>query len=392
MKQLRILLLFLLPLISWAQDNPQPYRLSSQLQTQLAQDTLPWKHQKAAWDFSFMGDYFKALATWDAQYPTKNRKVTAQDSATLAAYAPKSAKEYLLAQAAKEQFLILNEAHHNPRHRVFTQSLLADLYRQGYRYLALEALDQADSLINQRGYPILKSGYYTREPQFGNLLREAIRLGYTVFGYDTTSNGKAREIAQARHIQRVLQKDPQAKMIIHCGFDHLNEGPSESWGKAMAGRLKELTGIDPFTVDQEAYTEASAARFDAPFFQLAHQPYAAVYLRKDNGQVFTGERKHRQVDVVVVHPRTKLVNGRPDWLWMDGQRKPYKVAAQKITVAYPCLALAYKAGENEQAVPVDVVEFKNAKEILPLALPKGAYRLVLRDGSDKTQELQINLK
>ncbi|KAA3440563.1 hypothetical protein [Rufibacter hautae] len=393
MKQIGInFLLLLLPVLSWAQAEPQPYRLSAQLQTQVATDTVPWKHQKAAWDYTYMGDYFKALQTWDAQYPTMNRKVTAQDRATFAGYTAKNAKEYLLTRAAIEQLFIINEAHHNPRHRVFTQSLLADLYKQGYRYLALEALVQADSLINQRGYPVITSGYYTKEPQFGNLIREAIRLGYIVFGYDTEGNGKDRETGQGRNIQQVLQKDPKAKIIIHCGFDHVNEGPSQAWEKAMAGRLKEFTGIDPFTVDQEDYTETSATHYDSPFFQLSQLSYPAIYVRNDNGQLFTGTSNNRQVDVAMVHPKTKLVNGLPDWIWMNGQRKPYKVSANKITIDLPCLALAYKATESEQAVPIDVVEFSNRTSVLPLALPRGEYRLVLRDGKDKTQELQMKVK
>ncbi|MFC6996342.1 hypothetical protein [Rufibacter roseus] len=389
---LALIVVFLLSFSVKAQTDQPPYRLSAELQRQIEQDTVPWKMQKAAWAYSFMGDYPKALEAWATQYGNMNRKVTAQDSATFAAYTPRNATEYILQQAPQEQILIINEAHHNPLHRTFTQSLLEDLHKQGYRYLGLEGLYQQDSLINQRKYPVQESGYYAKEPQFGNLIREAMRLGFTVFGYDAEGNGKVREIGQARNIQKVLQRDPKAKIILHCGFDHINEGPSQAWEKAMAGRLKEFTGIDPFTIDQEAYTETSDNRFDQPFFQLSRLDYPAVYVHKDTGKPFAGSGQYRTVDAVVVHPRTTYVSGRPNWLWFGGKRKSYQIPPAKIKLGFPCLVMAYKAGENELAVPMDVVEFNSAQDIKPLVLPKGSYRVKLKDSTGKEQELQVRVK
>ncbi|GAA4310595.1 hypothetical protein [Nibribacter koreensis] len=374
-----------------AQTKPDTYRLSGQIDQQIKTDTVPWKHQKGAWEYSFAGHYAQALQVWDAQYPTMRRKVSGQDSALFKTYTPSPAKTYLLEQAKKHQLFIINESHHNPLHRAFTQSLLADLYQQGYRYLALEALDQNDGLLNQRKYPVQTSGYYTKEPQMGNLIREALRLGYTVFGYDSEGNGREREIGQARNIQQMLQKDPKAKMLIHCGFDHANEGPSPAWEKAMAGRLKEFTGLDPFTVDQESLTPTSAPRFDEPFLQLSKVPYPAVYFNKTTKAPFTGTGSERTVDVVVVHPKTKRINGRPHWVWLEG-RKPYKLTKKQITLGYPVLALAYKAGEPANAVPVDVVEIENALDAPALALPRGTYKVVLCSASGKEQSMTIQVR
>ncbi|QHL87905.1 hypothetical protein GU926_10870 [Nibribacter ruber] len=393
MKAKLLLPLFLLlgALSATAQTKPATYRLSSQIETQIKTDTVPWKHQKGAWEYSFGGHYLQALQAWDAQYPTMRRQVTAQDSTLFKTHAPSPAKAYLVEKAKKHQLFVINEAHHTAEHRAFTQSLLADLYKQGYRYLGLEALDQTDSLINQRQYPVQESGYYTKEPQMGSLVREALRLGYTVFGYDAEGNGKEREINQARNIQKMLQKDPKAKMVIHCGFDHVNEGPSQAWEKAMAGRLKEFTGLDPFTVDQESLTPTSAPRFDEPFLQLSNAPYPAVYLQKDTKQPFTGSGSQRTVDVVVVHPKTKLVKGRPGWVWLK-DRKPYKLSARKITIGYPALVLAYKQSEAGKAVPMDIIEIRKAQNMPALALPKGEYRLVLQNGAGQQQTLPIQVK
>lgn len=59
---------------------------------------------------------------------------------------------------------------------------------------ALWAFDQdEDTLLNERGYPLLSSGYYTQEPQFGNLVREALRIGYELFPYETQVRGDGKE-------------------------------------------------------------------------------------------------------------------------------------------------------------------------------------------------------
>lgn len=50
---------------------------------------------------------------------------------------------------------MINEAHHQLMHRTFTTSLLEGLYAKGYRFLGLEALAYDDTLLNQRGYPVL---------------------------------------------------------------------------------------------------------------------------------------------------------------------------------------------------------------------------------------------
>lgn len=82
-----------------------------------------------------------------------------------------------------------------------------------------------------------------------------------MFGYEATGgeNGKEREIAQARNIIRFIDQNPHGKLLIHCGHDHVIEGmpSSRAWEKAMAGRLKEYTQIDPFTIDQTQFAEKS---------------------------------------------------------------------------------------------------------------------------------------
>lgn len=89
------------------------------------------------------------------------------------------------------------------------------------------------------------------------MIRAALEIDFYVFLCETqiNVNDKEREIQQAKNIQRMISSHPEGKFLIHCGFDHINEAHVPGWEKAMAGRIKEYTGIDPFTINQEILTE-----------------------------------------------------------------------------------------------------------------------------------------
>ncbi len=154
--------------------------------------------------------------------------------------------------------MIFNEAHYNPRHRVFVASLLKDFKEAGYKYFAAETFSN-DEYFSKEIHPRFTTGYYTMEPQFGNLVREAIKLEYSLYPYEARAgaNGREREIGEAKNLHELLKKDPKAKIIIYCGFAHIYEDSVYGWQKAMAGRLKEFTGIDPYTIDQIELSERS---------------------------------------------------------------------------------------------------------------------------------------
>lgn len=375
-----------------AQDKEEVYRFSADIEQRLEKDTVPWKYQIGATEYSFGGFYQRALETWD-----KNgggvRPLSREDRIYLKDFRSRPAKDYILERAEKERVIIINEAHHNSRHRVFTASLLEGLYQKGYRFLGLEALD--DSLLMKRTFPVLSSGYYTQESQMANLIYEAQKMGFTVFGYeaDGKANGKEREIGQARNIARMMEKHPKGKFLIHCGYDHVMEGTpgSKDWEKAMAGRLKEMSGVDPFTMDQVVCTEKANRAWLNPWLALV-QPQEPLVLVRADGKLFNGSAKNDQTDGRVLHPVTKEVKGRPDWLRMDGRRKDFLLAATEIPV-YPVLILAYRKGEYEKdGVPADVMERLDAKDERPLVLAPGRYTLVLKDQSYKvlkTKEMEV---
>jgi hypothetical protein len=185
--------------------QPQCYKYKQQVDSIIANDTTPWRYQLCAYNYSIIGEYRLALETLDE--PRKQIKSPAlkEDLANqFLKYKPQRADKYIIEQARKTSLLIINEAHHQPCHRVFVESLLNDLYNEGYRYIGFETLDSRDSVLNKRKYPIETSGYYSNEPSFGNLIRGALRLGYTVFPYEADGNGKEREIGEANKIKAFM--------------------------------------------------------------------------------------------------------------------------------------------------------------------------------------------
>ena len=375
---LALTLLFAASPFVFGQKTPETYKFLTDIQTEIETDSVAWKYQTGAVQYTFVGNYQQALLTWDQGMPTRTYTPSSSDSSILKSSTLKNAREYILNRAQSEQIVIINEAHHNPKHRTFTRSLLAGLYQSGYRYLGLEAI--ADSSINQRIYATQTSGFYTREPEFGNLIHEARRLGFTIFEYEAgpDKNGKEREIEQAQNIQAFMKLHPDGKYLIHCGFDHVYEKDVQNWEKAMAGRLKEYTNIDPFTIDQVKFTEKSKAGSGHYFIYATGEKEPFVLLNQRN-EVFNGIREPKQTDVVVVHPITSYKNGRPEWLaagkieyWLPKKKlKGYKGPVQ---------ILAYRIEEyNDNGVPADIIEIQANVQKQALLLQAGNYMLIVRD-------------
>ncbi len=400
---MRILIILLLlaggALISWTGSEvaSSPYRFSGSIKQAFASDTSRGRTDLAAYAFSCIGEYEQALTYFDKGNPAQG-SLSGKDSLYVLALKPLSARKYILQQARKERIIMINEAHHNPLHRVFTASLLADLYRLGFRYFGAETLSHYDSTLNERKYPVLESGYYSKEPQYGNLLREALTLGFRVFPYDVhVTNPKEREIGQARNIQKLLRQDPTARILIHCGYAHVYEAPLRgNWEKAMAGRVKEFTGIDPFTIDQERWTEKSDPARENPAYGLLQIKQASVFTtpKEEVFSAFPGTEA--LIDIRVAHPRTIYRYGRPTWLLREGKCTPYFLKKEQLTSGFPCLVLAYKASEPAEglsplpaAIPVDVIELQEAREQKALILPPGQYQLVVKNEQGQSHTFRV---
>jgi len=323
-----------------------------------------------------------------------------EQKALLSKCSPVNAKKHILSKTKDQKTVFFNEYALNPQNRIFFLSLLQELNEQGFNYLALDALSGKDNQLQERGYPVLNSGYLTREPVFGELIRTAIDMGFDVLSFNPSKTevtkaqqvlGKkfgavdkeiARRWAKAMNILRIRKKYPDAKLLVYSSDPILNETGDET-EKSVAAWYKKLSNKDPFTIEQSSMTDKC---------ELAKHPLFSSRTVKEP-TIFTFKKiafKTGSTNLQVFHPSSSTTYNRPKWLTQT--RTPYLFNPDKHGMTYPCMVLAYKSGEDPDfAVPMDVVEFKDNRDKTALMLPKGDWVFIMTDYS-KHKKLDVVVK
>ena len=387
------------------QDIPLfPNRFSFQIQAEL--DTGKLRPTRAAWEYTYIGRQQEAIDVYD--YEVEDRwgfdTLTAEQIAYFRNFQAVNAKEEILRRVANEQIVLINESHILPNHRHFAKSLLAGLKNAGFQYFGLEALTNCasapagfpcDTLLNERGYPLYSyvSGTYVREPQMSRLIREAHHLGFEIFAYEKF--GEKRDSFQAKYIADILQKDPQAKIVVLCGFGHnievVDEETSVHDGKLMAYELKQMTGINPLTINQYILSEAKVGRA-TDLYNMINAPEPSVFMNEE-GKLFSGwPGKADRFDMLVFHPRTQYTLHRPLWLINEPGNTLYFPDKKKITINYPILFKVWPSGDLQEASPIEVIEYKHDRDKIPLILAPGKYRVKLENPEGESQEWEIQIE
>ncbi len=244
--------------------------------------------------FAFAGDYETAL-----QYLVKGYD-TVDDAAAHRIYRTASdlkdivhvdARRYIHLEAKTRRVIMINEAFAKPVHRAFTLSLLADLHRQGFRYLAMEMLSNFSNHSLTR--VTMNTGYYAAEPVAAELIRTALSLGFTLVSYEDTAaalhTATQRDSVQAANIYEVLKKDTGAKILVHASYAHISKKAGPDGFIPMALAFRNISGIDPLTIDQTDMTEES----NFAYGRIIYQAYLAKYPLKEFFDR-DGERKSDQ--------------------------------------------------------------------------------------------------
>ena len=330
---------------------------------------------------SFVGNYKSALTFFDRRQDRTAKQPAALPQDIMAS----PAVDYVARQAIGRQVVAVNERHHASPDRLLTLALLEPLAEQGFKYLAIEAGWSGDA-VNERGYAIGRTGYYVNDVVFAELVRRAVEIGYNVVAYEqehsqgadqiadeSLSDVEIREFWQAQNIvDRVLRSDPNAKVLIHCGYGHMSE--REGKPRVMMHFLKSALELDPLTVDQVGLSERSDPSFEHPWRVEA----VARGLVGDHPVVLEVEDEQGQrhplrlddggfADLYVVAPQTTLRAGRPSWMTMWGDREPVRVATPECSQS-TCVVEAHHP-EWPGAVPLDRVEATGQSSIT-LFLPR----------------------
>ena len=317
---------------------------------------------------SFVGNHALALS-----YFNKGRRSdrSAERISLPADVRAAPAAAYIARRARDHRIVILNERHHASPDRLLTMSLLEPLAALGFRYLALETASTARDPVNERRYPVRESGYYTNDVVFAELVRSAIDRGFEIIGYEiegdqwqsdkdkgvTDTYQARRQYWQGRNIaDRVIRNNPDAKVLVHCGWGHVRESGSPNWPK-MAEVLAQLTGLDLLTVDQVKYADYGHADDDHPLRTAAEKrsligDEEVVLLADDGDPVPIGDPAY--VDIHVLGRRTRYENGRPTWMAMGGRRRAVAFPTPKCE-ARPCI-VEVRSARHPDAVAFDRVE------------------------------------
>lgn len=336
-----------------------------------------------------LGNYAEALRLAD-RGRAPSGPASPEQIAELEGYEAVDALEAITDLARDELLVFINEAHHVPQHRAFTLELLRALRPLGFTHFAAETLYETDSYLNERGFPTKASGAYIDEPVYGSLVRTALELGYVVVPYESmgesVGGGGDRELGQARNlIERTLEAADDARVIVHAGYAHIDEDGRIAGSRTMAARVKEITGIDPLTIDQTVMSEHGSPEFEHPIYRHVVEARGfsrPVLLVGAEGEPWTLEPGRR--DVTLFHPRSVYEHGRPHWLRMGGLRRFHELPRDVLGPETRVLVEARAVGESPDAVPVDRVEVVAGAPIPALVLPAGEFWLEVENVGDET--------
>jgi hypothetical protein len=172
--------------------------------------------------------------------------------------------------------VMANEAHSGLARCIRTREvgmrMIQAAHEAGVRRLAMEALP------HQRGEPqgpILamppgREGYLT-QPDMQRLIGAALDLGWTLWAHEAVieltpdtdrehlrsiefTNWRERE--QAANLGRLLDAAPGERLLVWCGNGHATKEKCEDW-VPMGWHFREMSGVDPFVIDQTVTVDSS---------------------------------------------------------------------------------------------------------------------------------------
>lgn len=285
--------------------------------------------------------------------------------------------------AKSRRVVILNESHYDQRHRAFAQLLATRLREIGFTHFAAETFSPSITHSMEDGAPDGQSGVYVADPVFGDLVRQAGKMGYTLFPYEQTDAQRAiaqrentdprisREEAQAHNISSLLRDFPNARIFVYAGGSHLLETPDAAGREWMAALLRRHSGIDPLTIDQVAGTPHESTARESNIY-ISMKPILGRGISVAINEM-GGYASKDGADLVIFHPNVAAPNARPRWLYMCGYRLPFDVqigASEKRR-----LIRAFLLGEASGSIPVDQVLVAKGERQASLLLPTGRYRI-----------------
>lgn len=354
-----------------------------------SKDTLGTMKNPIVWDsnkqtlgieLTFVGDMVGAGSIFDTFDSAGRSPATFELTASLDEIVADDALDAIVAQAKDKQIVLLNEAHHLPLNRAFAERLAGRLRQNGFEYLAVEALGDNVAQNTRDNVAREGTGYLTREPFFASFLDSALADGwklvaYDVGGKDLVTQGieriRERELREATNIiERVLRKNPAARIFVYAGFGHIDKTrPDGDGGFTMMGEhLKRLTNAKTLHIDQITFVpHLNAKLHSTPYNALIKRfaPTGPIVLRRTSDNTYvTSKGSVGAVDMQVVFPQYSFdgLHGRPEWAGSLLHRKAQKLPAEYTAMQGRRVIKVFRENDPLDATPVDAFVVEAGKE------------------------------
>lgn len=344
-------------------------------------------HQRSI-ALSFLGKDQESQILFD-QEKASNTRPSKPAPVDFSTYREVNAIAEIVRLSGSRKVVMLNEAHHISRHRIFALELAMAMRQAGYNYLAVEAIGDASKLL-AKGYVVgsdFSAGYYTHDPEFAHFLREAIAMGYKIISYEARdgSDGAEREKIQAANLGSFVVSHPDAKLLVYAGYSHIKKNFTERYDY-MAKLFREMTLIDPLTIDQDGGAWNPYAKLTDPSRTgVEDRLHSESVVFKNASQQYAVSAAYRgQVDLTVFHPQEQDIHGRPNWL-TEG-RQAHFVDSKNLGTQRPVAVRAMLTKEPD-GVPVDQVLLEKMSDESYLFLPPGEYNIQLESPETGVQNL-----
>jgi hypothetical protein len=281
--------------------------------------------------------------------------------------------------AAEHRIVMIMEDHFVSKHREMIGATLPTFRDAGFTHYAAEAIGESGTSLTSRGYPVVKTGYYTSDPQFGNVLRRALDLKFKVLGYDFRPfTHEWREEFAATELAKLFKDNSQTKLVVHAGFAHVFKRETDMGQRWLAAVLWDKTGIEPYTIWQwSAMRDGHEYRVLADAVdELGDFDEPVLLMPPPNTDC--GLRDVPRVDAILVHPPDQ--SAAPARRTVLFPNEMQRVSGQWLTKQWPVVIAAYENGEPATAIPLDQVMMRDSEQDFVLWVPASTkYDIVVFD-------------
>lgn len=345
-----------------------------------------------------------------------SQKASGFEFSKLDDYVVQDAEKVIDSLSARYRVIFFNELQTEPPHRKLLLHLLEKLYSKGYRYLLTEDISQSDYALSQRGYPLIgkTGGIYIQEPVYGELIRKAIKLGFSVRGYDFPETEQTLDTSYAKYgitfegspykkaeqvkewnwalsiYHQTFKVNPSAKVIVLAGKQHAYKNPVVEQGRkywTMGALFQKLSRIQPLVIDQSQNVNLLSTKAYKDFYEslvnehLVVPETAVCFTHKVSDELLSASVDSIFVglcDLTVFHPyhhridkNEKRIEWMVDWIGRTLVRvSPGEIPKEIRNGKEPYLLQAFYFNEpSGDAIPVDQVIVQPDDVVPPFLLP-----------------------